>query len=65
MSTVDELTRHLKEFAARAAGRVFPPASSNVVWLHSERSASRYANGYANNGHLPAAPALFPGASDN
>ena len=37
MSTVDELTRHLKEFAARAAGRVFPSASSNVVSLAAQR----------------------------
>jgi hypothetical protein len=37
MSTVDELTRHLKELAARAAVRVFPPAPSNVVSLAAQR----------------------------
>ena len=40
MSTVDELTRYLKELTALAAGRVFPPqarraaeTSATAIWL--------------------------------
>jgi len=36
MSTVDELTRYLKELTALAAGRVFPPASSGRNERHRD-----------------------------